>query len=213
MRELLMGLLSLAPQEAFVPPRFTNGTPPGVAVLAPNGGLVGLELLIAPSGIVQDAIVIDDSPPFTEEMKRIVRLWKFEPARLDGRPAAARVAVVALFRAPILLGGAPPPPKRLSSPSPEIPYPTSTSTPAFPPQALQEGVVMLEVEVDERGAVASVESVRHQEGFAEVAIEAARQFRFQPAERGGRPVRARALLVFGFPQPVTPMRPRAVVLP
>jgi TonB family protein len=208
MRVLLMGLLWWAPSESFVPARFMSGAPPGVAALAPNGGLVGLELQIAPSGIVQDAIVIDDSPPFTEEMKKIVRLWKFEPARLDGRPATARVAVVALFRAPILLGGAPPQPKRLSSPSPEVPYPTSTATPAFPPQAIYEGVAMLEVEVDENGAVSDVETLRHAEGFANVAIEAARQFRFQPATRDGRPVRAHAILVFGFPQPVTPMRPR-----
>jgi hypothetical protein len=105
---------------------------------------VGLELQIAPSGIVQDAIVIDDSPPFTEEIQKVVRLWRFDPARLDGERAVSRVAVIALFRAPILLGGSPPPPKRLSNPSSEIPYPTSTATPAFPPQAIYEGVVMLE---------------------------------------------------------------------
>lgn len=208
MRALLLGLLSFAPQEVFVPARFTSGTPPGLAVLAPSGGLVGLELQIAPSGIVQEATVIDDAPPFTEEMKKIVRLWRFEPARLDGRPAESRVAVIALFRAPILLGGAPPPPKRVSSPSAEIPYPTSTATPAFPPQSLYEGVVMLDVEVDERGEAAEVEILGQPEGFAAVAVEAARQFRFQPARRDGRPVRAHAVLVFGFPQPVTPVRPR-----
>jgi len=208
MKALLMGLLWLAPQEAFVPARFASGTAPALAPLAPNGGLVGLELRIAPSGIVQDAIVIDDSPPFTEEVKKIIRLWKFDPARLEGERTSTRVAVVALFREPILLGGAPPPPKRLSSPSPEIPYPTSTATPAYPPQAIYEGVVMMEVEVDEKGAVADVETLGQAEGFAAVAVEAARQFRFQPAKRDGRPVRSYAVLVFGFPQPVTPVRPR-----
>lgn len=208
MKALLMGLLLLAPQEGFVPARFSSGTAPGLAPLAQNGGLVGLELQIAPSGIVRDAIVIDDSPPFTEEMRKVVRLWKFEPASDDGTPAPARVAMVGLFRAPTLLGGAPPPPKRVASPSTEIPYPTSTATPAYPPQALYGGVVMLEVEVDEKGAVADVETLGHPQGFAAVAVEAARQFRFQPAKRDGHPVRSYAILVFGLPQPVTSVRPR-----
>jgi len=209
MKSMLAALLLLAPQEeAFVPARFASGKPPALAALAQNGGLVGLELQVAPSGIVQDAVVIDDSPPFTEELRKIVRLWSFEPARLDGERTSSRVAVVALFRAPILMGGAPPPPKRLASPSPELPYPTATSTPAYPPQALYDGVVMLEVEVDEKGAVADIEPLGQAEGFAAAAGEAARQFRFQPATRGGHAVRSYAVLIFGFPQPVTPVRPR-----
>jgi TonB family protein len=209
MKAILTGLLLLVPQGDFAPSRFASGKPPALAPLAPNGGLVGLELQVAVSGIVQDAIVIDDSPPFTEEMKKVIRLWKFEAATLEGEPAPGRVAVVGLFRAPTLLEGAPPKPKRLSSPSAEIPYPTFTTTPAYPPRAIYEGVVMMEVEVDEKGAVADVEILSQVEGFSAAAVEAARQFRFQPARRDGRPVRAYAVLVFGFPQPVTPVRPRS----
>lgn len=208
MKALLTVLLWLLTQEGFAPARFAGGTAPALPPLAQNGGLVGLELRIAPSGIVEDAIVVDDSPPFTEELKKVVRLWKFDPARSDGKRAPDRVAVVALFRAPILIGGAPPPPKRLTSPSAEIPYPSSTSTPAFPPQALYEGVVMLEVEIDETGAVADIEALGPAEGLAAVAEEAARQFRFQPGSRDGHPVRSFAVLIFGFPQPITPVRPR-----
>jgi len=204
----LMGLLLLTEQGDLATARFASGKPPVLAPLAANGGFVGLELRVAPSGIVQEAIVVDDSPPFTEEMTKVVRLWKFEPTSIEGAPASARVALVGLFRAPTLLGGAPPPPKRVSSPSAEIPYPTLTTTPAYPPQALSSGVVMLEVEVDEKGTVADVGILSQDEGFAAAAVEAARQFRFQAAKRDGRPVRSYAVIVFGFPQPVTPVRPR-----
>ena len=207
MKAVLMGLLLMAHAEVATS-RFASGNPPDLPPLAQNGGLVGLELRIAPSGIVQEAIVIDDSPPFTEEIRKVVRLWKFEPAIVEETPAPARVAVLGLFRAPTLLGGAPPPPKRISGPSEEIPYPTSTTTPAYPPQALDSGVVMLEVEVDEKGAVADVEILNQTEGFDAVAVEAARKFRFQPAKLDGRPVRSFAVVVFGFPQPVTSIRPR-----
>jgi TonB family protein len=208
MNAFLMVLLLPMAQSEVTTTRFASGKPPELPPLAANGGLVGLELRIAPSGIVEDAIVVDDSPPFTEEMKKVVRLWKFEPASVEGARIPTRVVVVGLFRAPTLLGGAPPPPTGVSSPSAEIPYPTSTSTPAYPPQALSSGVVMLEVEVDEKGAVADVEILSQAEGFVAVAVEAARQFRFQTAKRDGRPVRSYAVLIFGFPQPVTPVRPR-----
>jgi TonB family protein len=208
MKAFLMGLLMMTTQGAQVTARFANGQAPALPPLAQNGGVAGLELVVARSGIVQDAVVIDDSPPFTEEMRRVVRLWQFETTSAEGATEPARVAVVGLFRAPTLLGGAPPPPKRVSTPSPEIPYPVSTATPAYPPKALSSGVVMLEVEVDEKGAVSAVEMLNLTEGFDAVAVEAARKFRFQPAKLDGRPVRSFAVVVFGFPQPVTSLRPR-----
>jgi TonB family protein len=167
-----------------------------------------LELRITASGIVREAIVVDDSPPFTEALTKVVRLWEFEPASFDGEPRESRISVVGVFRAPTLLGGAPPAPRRTASPSPSIAYPTSTVTPAYPPQALESGVVMMEAEVDENGAVADVQILGVGEGFAAVAVEAARKFRFRPATSDGRPVRSHAILVFGFPQPITPPRRR-----
>jgi TonB family protein len=186
--------------------RFRSGSTPALPPLAQNGGLVVLELRVAPSGIVKDTIVINDAPPFTEEMRKVIRLWSFRMAE-EGRDPA-KVAVVGLFRAPQLFGAGPPDPVSLRRPSAEIPYPVATAAPDYPPQALYSTVVMLEVEVDERGQVAGVEILTPDEGFDEVSVEAARKFQFRPAEREGRPVPAHAVLVFGIPQPVTPVRPR-----
>ena len=207
MNALLLGFLLLTAQNNSASPRLLSGSPPDLPPLAAEGGFVGLELRVTPSGIVREAVVIDDSPPFTAEIQKVARLWSFDEPRVDGKPAEARVAVIGLFRAPTLLGGAPPPPKRAASPSAEIPYPTSYPTPAYPPQALEPGVVMLEVEIDEEGAVAAVEILEEAEGFQAVAVEAAQKFRFQPARRDGRAARAFAILIFGFPQPLTrPLR-------
>jgi TonB family protein len=207
MNAVLLGFLVLATQSNSSSPRFLSGSPPDLPPLAAEGGFVGLELRVTASGMVREAVVIDDSPPFTAEIQRVGRLWTFDEARIDGKPVEARIAVVGVFRAPTLFGGAPAPPKRAAGPSAEIPYPTSTATPAYPPQALESGVVMLEVEVDEDGAVAAVEILEEAEGFSAVAVEAAQKFRFQPARRDGRAVRAFAILIFGFPQPVTrPLR-------
>jgi TonB family protein len=193
-------------QESFEPARFVSGQPPKLAPLAPDGGLVVVELVVASSGIVQEAVIVDDAAPYSERLKKAVRLWKFSPAREDGEPVTSRVALVGVFRAPVLMGGSPPPPSRVARPTGEVPYPTSTSTPSYPPQALDNGVVMLEVEVDENGAVRDASVLSSGEGFTAVALEAARKFRFDPAEREGRPVPSYAVLVFGFPQPVTSRR-------
>ncbi len=208
MTPYLLSLFLLVSSEESVAARFNFGTPPVLPPLAVNGGLVGLELRIAPSGIVQDAIVIDDSPPFTEEIKKVVRLWTFQPKRHEGARVEGRVAVIAVFRGPVLVGGGTPPPVRVSNPSAEIPYPASTATPAYPPRALYSGVVMLEVEVDESGVVTDFEILDDPVGFAPAAVEAAGRFRFRPAESGGQPVPSRAILIFGFPQPLTTRRPR-----
>jgi TonB family protein len=171
-------------------PRFASGRPPVLPPLAANGGLVGLELRIAPSGIVQDAIVIDDAPPFTEELRKVVRLWRFQPRVENGARVEGRVALIGLFRSQTLVGAETPEPRRVAPPT------------------LYAGVVMLEADIDPKGAVTDVRVLAAEEGFSAAAAEAARQFRFRPAQRDGNPVSSRALLVFGFPQPITPPRPR-----
>ena len=205
---LLLGISLLAALEGGEGPRFAGGRPPVLPPLAANGGLVGLELRIAPSGIVQDAIVIDDAPPFTEELKKVVRLWRFQPRVENGARLEGRVALIGLFRGQTLVGAGTPLPQRVARPSPQIPYPTSTATPAYPPRALYSGVVMFEAEIDAQGTVTDLKVLAAEEGFAATAAEAAGTFRFRPAQRDGNPISSRALLIFGFPQPVTPLRPR-----
>jgi TonB family protein len=169
---------------------------------------VVVEARIVPSGLVEDVVVIDDAPPFTESVVSAVKLWRFLPAEADGSAVSSSALVVALFRAPVLMGGSPPPPRRLAAPSNDVPRLVDTRVPAFPPQALYEGVVMVELEVKERGEVESAAILSSAPGFDEVALEAARAFRFEGARREGRPVPSYAVLVFGMPQPATALRPR-----
>jgi TonB family protein len=192
--------------EGYVPPRFLSGEPPRISPLAAGGGIVVAEARVSPSGIVVDLPIVDDAPPFTEEIRRVVRLWRFAPATDDGDTVDSRAAIVGVFRAPVLHGGAPPPPRRVAAPSGEVPYPTDTPAPVFPPQALYEGVVMIEAEVDEQGLVSELDVLSSAEGFTGLALEAARAFRFEPARRDGAPIRNHVILIFGFAQPVTRTR-------
>lgn len=74
--------------------------------------------------------------------------------------------------------------------------PTSLELRALYPEAARregiEGDVRLELLVDERGEVAEARLLqRAGHGFDEVAPDAARRIRFEPAQRGGRPVAVR----------------------
>jgi len=66
-------------------------------------------------------------------------------------------------------------------------------------KARVQGVVVLRVEIDERGKVGRIEVTQPMGlGLDEKAVEAVRQWRFRPAMRNGRPVAAPALIEVSF---------------
>lgn len=193
------------------PARFASGRIPGLPPLASNGGLPVVELEVAPSGIVIDSIILDDAPPFSDAILEQTTLWRFHPARANGRAVATRVLVMGVFLPPVLIGGGDgiSPAEKLASASIEAPYPNATSIPSYPPNALYEGVAAVQVLIDPTGKVLEASMVSPENGFDELALEHAGKFEFRPAKRGGQNVHARALILFGFRQPLTrPGRPR-----
>lgn len=173
-------------------------------------GLLVLEVGIDERGGVADVRVVKDVAPFGEGLERDVRGWRFEPAREDERASASRVLVAALVRPAALLFPAPGAPPAPPADAPEgIPYPASVAVPPYPPTAVGDAAVIVEVEVDETGGVASARVVGSPGGFDEPALEAARGWRFRPARHEGADVAARGYLVFVFRAPVTaPSQPR-----
>ena len=203
----LCGTVAVA-QESYDPARFKSGTIPGQPPLASTGALVVVELEIAPSGIVTDSVVIDDGPPYTAAITKAARTWRFRPAREDGAAVFGKALVVGVFRPPVLIGGELPKPTHVQEISEDLPYPTATTTPVYPPTALYEGIAFVEVEIDEGGWVR--EAVLHttEEAYDALALEAVEKFRFRAARRNGIAVTSYALVFFGFRQPHTARQPR-----
>jgi TonB family protein len=56
-----------------------------------------LELVVGTDGAITDARVTSGTPPFDEAALRAVRAWRFEPARREGRPVAARIRYTLRF--------------------------------------------------------------------------------------------------------------------
>jgi len=197
----------LAHQEAvYSPPRFLSGETPEQPPLASAGGLTILELDVAASGIVTDAIVIDEAAPFTEVIQKAAVLWRFRPAEIDGAAIQSKALVVGVFRPPMLMGAGLPKPKSVRPASEGVPYPVATAMPEYPPNALYEGVAVVEVAIDTAGAVVEAKMLSPEEGYDEVALETAGGFRFRAAQYEGRSVESFAIIFFGFRQPLTTPR-------
>lgn len=219
MRNLTLAVLVLASttlsghqtEDAFgyEAPRFSSGKTPEQPPLASAGGLTVLELDIAPSGIVTDAVVLDEATPYTDIIRKATVLWRYRPAKIDGRAVSSKALVIGVFRPPVLMGSALPEPTSVHEPTDAVPYPTTMLVPEYPPTALYEGVAVVEVAIDANGEVHEAKLLSPEEGYDDAALEAATGFRFRAARRDGRPVESYAIIFFGFRQPVTgPSLPR-----
>ena len=206
-------LMLLAPAVAgseFRAARLQNGSVPPQAHESVGAGQVIVELGVSASGAVSSVTTLRDTPPFTRQVIEAVSGWTYQPAEETDEserwtPVESRVLVAAVFRAAVLQGPSLGTlPRDVGSPSEQVPFPTNILEPVYPPRALADGVVLVEVEVSEEGRVAGTKVVRSAPGFDAVSLETARKWSFRSARPGGTPQPAFAYLLFGFRRPVTP---------
>ena len=188
---------------SYEPAKLASGPVKGIPYRTRAAGLVLFELGVDAQGRVVESRAIQDVAPFTEVVEGSVPSWRFEPARVNRQRAESRVLVAGLFRPAMLQF---PMPEVLKSPdaepSEEIPFPTSFEVPPYPPNAIGSAYVLVEVEVGERGEVKAAEVRSPTSGFDDAALQASRDWKFRPASREGRPVTAKAYIIFAFRQPV-----------
>jgi TonB family protein len=198
----------------FEPARFRSGELPVQAVQPPmaGGGRVLLELHIDASGMVTNVTTLRSTPPLSGLLADAVSQWRFAPARATHEelehlvPVESRVLVTGVFRPPTLYDA----PARgevgeeVASASEEVPFPTSITTPVYPPTAGPHigQVVLVEAEVGDDGSVTDARVLRSPAGFQVVSLDAARKWKFRPARREGRAVTSIVYIVFGFREPV-----------
>jgi TonB family protein len=172
--------------------------------LAIGGGEVLLEVLVDSGGVVRDIQTLRATPPFTPLVVDVVRTWNFAPATMTNpnekpRETDASVLVAGVFRPPSLynqptLGE---PPQNLKKPSDRVPFPTRITMPAYPLQALFDGIVLVEMAVTTTGTVSEAKVLGPGSGFEQVALDAVRDWRFTPTR-----LPSYAYVIFGFRQPV-----------
>src|SRR2546430_16572923 len=126
----------------------------------------------------------------------------------------------ALLLCPLCLaggaGGQPVPDPR-GEPVPEVLTPPKLIEevpPEYPAGASGSARVVLQLDVDERGAPGNLLVLSEpQPGFDESALAAARKLRFDPARRGGQPIAVLIQYAFNFAPPAAAQPPRLEELP
>jgi outer membrane biosynthesis protein TonB len=204
----LLAAILLAAQIAgtkYEPARALKPFPPvSQPPQAVSGGEVLLELAVDLNGRIRDIQALRATPPFTTLVLDAVRSWNFSPATTTNpneRPRATEssVLVAGVFRPPAIYNqpGLGEVPKDLKKPSDRVPFPTRLTMPAYPLQALFDGIVLVEASVTTGGTVSDARIIGPGSGFEQVSLDAIRDWRFTPMKTPSY-----VYVIFGFRQPV-----------
>lgn len=150
---------------------------------------VEVELLVSPEGRALFPRVLNSTDPrLGPAVFEAVRHWQFVPPRRQGQPVAVRVMVPLIFPASAHRSFA-------IAALHEIPRPISRVPPMVPMAAKMQsisGTVTIAFVVTTEGTVADAHVVESSHRmFEEPALEAVRQWRFEPGRINGRPVNTR----------------------
>lgn len=200
------------------PAKMLGGALPIIPVMAIAGGEVFLEVDVTRDGGVSGVTPFRSTPPFTDAMTAAVRGWRFTPAQdaappeagkpidpATKRATASKVLVVGVFRPPSIYQGsnAGEPPKNSGTPSDEVATPASGPTmPEYPPQALFNGVVLVELGLRADGGIAAAKVIRGAAPFDALALKSAQSMSFRPPRVHGQNAAANVYVAVGFRQPV-----------
>jgi TonB family protein len=215
---VLNGSATVDAQARFVSARYVSGDLPVAPPLVVSGGEVFLEVLVAEDGRVDSIRTLRTTPGFTDPVIEAVRGWRFKPATQAvepssgqvaaqmvamSQPVAGRVFVAAMFAPPALNGPTlgQPPQDDLSA-SDETPMPTVANPAAYPPLAVGDGTLIVEVTIDGAGVLTDAQVKVSSPAFDAAAVAAARTWSFRAARRHGNAVTTHAYLAFAFRQPV-----------
>jgi protein TonB len=181
---------------------------PDIARSARVQGVVILEALLDEQGRVADARVLRSIPLLDQAALDAVRQWEYTPVLLNGVPVPVLMTLTVQFTLDGASGtpqagvGAPAPPPAASAPlraasgaaplriGGAIRQPTQIRRvePVYPPiaqSARVQGVVILEVLIDETGRVADARILRSIPLLDQAAIDAVRQWEYTPTLLNG----------------------------
>lgn len=168
------------------------------------GGEVILDALIDADGKLTDLSVVSGDSPFLEVVMDAVQNWTFQPARLDGHPAAARIGIVFNFpqsSLPKITSGERKYEEPAAASSSHGPLPLYTMEAAYPPNSIGEGSVALYSSVDAQGKITSTSVLEDVPSLTKPAIAALEQWKFAPAKEAGVNADSGVIVVVTFRRP------------
>ena len=197
---------TVAAASDFSPARRVGGVSPPLPPPTVVGWLeevVGLAVDV--SGVVSTVKVLRATTNPPNLLGAAAATWRFRPAAVGGRPVSSHVLAVALIRPPQLFD-APTPgaePTTFAAAPDDLPAPTVMHRPRYPPLAVGDSLVLVEVLVGPDGHVRAADIAEGTTAvFNDEALFTARNWVFRPAHHNGEPVAVYAYIAFGFRQPI-----------
>jgi len=209
---LAVAALAGAGDQGWASPRLRAGPIPlPLPQAALAGGAVVVELTIDTRGAVTHVEHLQEAPPYSAYVAAAARAWQFVPATatIEGRATLvdAPVLVVALFRPPLVHAG-PAPAVTARPASPALPGVDAVVLPPYPPRAVGDGTVVVEIALRLSDGTREYRVVGAASGFDEAAIDAVRAWRFAAPRAAGSRDRVFVYAVIGFRAPLVPAPPR-----
>jgi TonB family protein len=186
-------------QTGWQPPRLVSASIGGSPWNVTSGGIAACDVSLDENGGVVDVRLVQDVPPYGEQLRDAVGSWRFEAARDGDRRVPVHVLVLGFFRPPELSIPAPDILKyqTIQAP-PELPWPTFAGVPPYPANVVGSGAVVVESDVADDGSVTATRVLNPGSAFDSAARDAAGRWTYRPAVHNGRNVPSRVFLLFTF---------------
>ncbi|MDE3256874.1 MAG: M56 family metallopeptidase [Gemmatimonadota bacterium] len=187
-----------------VKPAITHAVQPNYPDVARRNRLTGIVLLhfkVNVDGSVSDVRALRGRPMFVQPAIDAISQYRFSPAQREGKPVPAWITHTITFELPPKTKAVPPSDRSDVGDDKVFEFwdvdvkPVNvdlrTVQPVYPDHARESGLtgnVFLKFKINVDGSVSDAEVLKGDEVFRQSAIDAVNQFRFKPAEIGGKPV-------------------------
>jgi len=176
-------------------------------------GLFVLDVSLDDDGTIQKVDALRNPCAMVGAAKTSVHGWTFKPASKDGKPAPSRMTVSFVYRPANNGIAAAAPPQAFS---PVLPPDRSESTahgnyvpvgvlsfayPEYPANSVAWGSLVVQLTVDDSGAVKNVDFLHRMDGFNSLVSDALKKWHFQAATFNGKPITSKAVIAFVFQTP------------
>ncbi len=170
-------------------------------------GVVVFDVSIGARGETKKTSVLQDVPPFTAAAEQSLRDWKFAAATQNGQPEDAEILVAFVFRHAVYVANPPAFAPIFAAKGSDAergafiaPGILHIAYAGYPASTVAQGAVVVLENIKADGTAGKVSVLRDLEGElrAAVAIDAAKQWRFQSALRDGQKVPSKVAIAFVF---------------
>jgi TonB family protein len=175
-------------KDQIQPPQIIKKVNPVYPEEARKTGIEGVVILEARtdiSGRVKDVMVLRSVPALNQAAIDALKQWVYEPLVIDGKPREAVFTTTVAFK---LNGGKREAAGATGQVEPKI---ITKVNPVYPEAARQAGVqgtVLLEAKIDQKGDVVAVKVLKSVPELDQAAIDALKQWKYEPVMLEGKPV-------------------------